>query len=868
MYKKLLVMCLLIFLIFSSVRAEQKGVEINYELPVEDELPANYRVTLAITDPERPERIITTFANGIVKEVTEENQGEFTETWDGLDDNYMPLPAGEYGVRGIYMPAEKWEVTGEYHTIIPQYLFSVGDSWMPKKEEEMKNPWISGHNFGPPKAIDTSVDGKAAFFWEYIENSHNPFLLDLNRDINYNQVLEKYESWGAAGGWEVATNGELVWAVTDNGGEQIIYRADREDFGNQEGAYRNNVTRPQGHVTSMAAKKNEQDSHLLYTAQRGKIIDGNKESTDKSINKIIIYDGEQAEILDSRSLKDPQSIQVSYNGQSLYALNKKKDGIWLINKIKLENGLFKGDWEQISRLELTEKPYDFQINNENHIYISFPEINQVKKFNLEGKKIFNLGKKNQQQPGDYDSMVFMSPHSLALWKDEEGEERLLVNERKGPYRISEWSNEGNLLREWFYRPGPQAQGHGDFVLDPQNPQYIYSTGPDGLIRAKMDIKNRNWEIDAVWPEISGSHFDPEIINFEGNKYLAVTGFGGTGNHLLYRKEGKEWLPSAGIIRDNDHDYFWNDENGDGKINEEEYQDRDSLIPNFRYWGEQWLDDLSITSVGKKNIFRIRPDEFDEHGNPIFVAGDLVDSNWEGVVTDPVLKAKDDEENDLYKYYAANELTDSFNIDWTKFASDEGDFYVNSPGGPDLPHNNVSSIGTVGNHFSQIKITRYSPDEKGNLKLQWRVGRKHFGNQIEKPGEMYGTMHINSPINDILGVHDAHGLYHLFTASGFYLDTLMVSAARPGYRGQYGPQKGGVYAHFNHDAGEFWTSTVHFEYDGEVYLAMGRNYVNIYKLKNYPLKEDVYHYIDKIDENIEIKEEQIAEPKEAAEKLRE
>ena len=31
-----------------------------------------------------------------------ENQGRFTETWDGLDENYMPVPPRTYALKGIY----------------------------------------------------------------------------------------------------------------------------------------------------------------------------------------------------------------------------------------------------------------------------------------------------------------------------------------------------------------------------------------------------------------------------------------------------------------------------------------------------------------------------------------------------------------------------------------------------------------------------------------------------------------------------------------------------------------------------------------------------------------------------------------------
>ena len=36
---------------------------------------------------------------------------------DGLDDNFMPAPPGNYGVKGIFSRASVWPIDGEQHTI-------------------------------------------------------------------------------------------------------------------------------------------------------------------------------------------------------------------------------------------------------------------------------------------------------------------------------------------------------------------------------------------------------------------------------------------------------------------------------------------------------------------------------------------------------------------------------------------------------------------------------------------------------------------------------------------------------------------------------------------------------------------------------
>src|ERR1700719_1648110 len=68
------------------------GVPVTYQLPTDGPLPRTWRVTLAIVDPKNPDWIISQFTCGAVRTVTGENGGKFTETWDGLDDNFMTVP--------------------------------------------------------------------------------------------------------------------------------------------------------------------------------------------------------------------------------------------------------------------------------------------------------------------------------------------------------------------------------------------------------------------------------------------------------------------------------------------------------------------------------------------------------------------------------------------------------------------------------------------------------------------------------------------------------------------------------------------------------------------------------------------------------
>ena len=85
--------------------------------PVEFTLPSGgtYLVSLAVVEKEHPERIVSTFVAGEAFDSTVSNR--YTVSWNGLDENFMPVPPGEYGLKGIYSPATVWPADGKPHAI-------------------------------------------------------------------------------------------------------------------------------------------------------------------------------------------------------------------------------------------------------------------------------------------------------------------------------------------------------------------------------------------------------------------------------------------------------------------------------------------------------------------------------------------------------------------------------------------------------------------------------------------------------------------------------------------------------------------------------------------------------------------------------
>jgi hypothetical protein len=342
MMRLLIKLVLVAGIAYSSLAAAETApsvpATVSYTLPTDGPLPRTYRVTLAITAPDNPDWIVSTFVAGEPRTVTEENQGRFTETWDGLDDNFMPVPPGEYGVKGIYMPSEVWAPDGKPHTLRAKYL-SGPNALMPRRALGEQGPYIRGES-GPfitgdqvePGMGDVAVgpNGIAVFYWKFLENAQNAYRVDLNHPLGPEQLLGGFNSGGMGGGPRVATDGETVWAVAPDaeGVSAVPYvkpylcRADERPFGTDHSRYRRNVTIPEGHVTGLAAwRPPAGQSSVLYVAERGRIVETSvksqhiasvfRESAEERVNIVRALDGTTAKELSRVPISEPTAIALA-----------------------------------------------------------------------------------------------------------------------------------------------------------------------------------------------------------------------------------------------------------------------------------------------------------------------------------------------------------------------------------------------------------------------------------------------------------------------------------------------------------------------------------------------------------------------------
>lgn len=826
------------------------GVPVSYQLPTTGPLPRTYRVTLAIVDAKNPSWIISQFASGVARTVTAEDGGKFAENWNGLDDNFMPVPPGTYAVKGIVMPARQWHVDNEWHSVTPRFQ-SGASPWLPSPDDWRKPEPFGGDPVGAPFGdVAVGPNGVAVFYYTYLENGLNNPMVDLKKPLGPDQFIRAFNSGGAGGGPCAATDGETVWAFSTDGGPKFVYRADGKAFGKAEGANRPNSYAPEGWVTAMAVWRGDSAGRaLLYVAQRGKITSERgarhvsyRESPTEFADKVTVHDGDNGKVLAELPLTRPQGLVVQ--GGALYALHREGTG-FVISAAKLTDGL-PDAWQKVFAVSADIRPADLEIDRSGRFYLSDSAANKVFQLDRAGKVTRTFGRLAAQKPGRFDPETFIAPGKLATWTAPDGGDRLLVVENGGPNRVTEWSADGKFIREFMSLQTHANDGYG---FDPEHPEHVYLPGQQHwLTRFRVDYEKRTWTIDAVWPDVGS---DPRTGRLDRLQFFRVHGrlyLAGRRSYDLYRLDGDRWLHSAGILRERKDPAkpathsLWHDANGNGRVDDDELTPTELPGTVLTYHGQRWLGDLSFLAPaqGGRDLWRLAPSGFDPHGNPIF-------KQWQKVLTDPIFTARAEGKADAI--HGGNELSDKFTSDWMGADGSPAEgFFIQARGGK-----NFSA-----NEGAQHKISRYVPDGAGGYRLQWRTGRTAL-EWTARPGELYGGMRIQKPINGLISVVDQSrcGIL-LYTDEGLYVDTIFPDGR------VHSRKETGIYP----QPGEFFAGeVVPNQVNGKIYVAMGKYTPLLFDVDGWSLKENPARPLTTVQPTVSISAAQIATPPEIALSLR-
>jgi hypothetical protein len=829
--------------------AETPAVVVHYQLPTDGPLPRTYLVTLAITEVKDPAWIVSNFASGVVRTVTAENQGKFSETWNGLDDNFMPAPPGTYGVKGICMPAQKWAIDGQYHAVIPK-LAATASSWGQSPAEDTLPGKIEGDPVDAPLGdVDVAPTGKGTLAFEYLENGRNYFLTDFTKPVGYDQVITGYDSGVFAGATSICTDGVATWCFSTDGGTPFIARADGQPFGHQKTG-RDNVYLPAGWVTGLAAWPDHALGRtVVFDAEGDRLTPASRQELGRG-GRVKALDSQGAAVLAQWKIERPLGVAV--RRERLYILHGGGDAFEVLS-LPLGSGWEKTKPSLLFKVPVGLHPFDLEADSHGRVYLSDSSANHVCQFDPQGRLLRAYGRLNAQATGHYDPQTFMAPEKLACWTDAQGQDRLLVVEKAGPNRLSEWSGDsGQMLREWVV---PQTFANNGYAVDPRHPDLIYLQAQrDTLVRWKVNYATGQWTVDAVWSGVGPGAFGDKLLQplamprlvYRGDDAYLVFGRG----YAVYHLEGDRLRACAAVLAegtgDDQRNYLWRDLNGDGQVQREEYRPFAMKIPPgvFRYFGETWFDDLSLVGIGgdTPDIWRLAPDGFDSRGTPSYDPG-----GWRKLLTDEIFTAR--RNGNAPALRGGNEAGDSFNSAWASVVrAPGGDLYVSARSGPDFS----------ANQGAQFKLSRYVHDGRGGYGQRWRVGRESLGN-IARPGEIYGSIYVSAPLNGLVPVIDnSRAGVVLYNEDGLYVDTLFPDDH--------------LISHYRMGAywipGEYFAGDVYANRDnGKIYFALGKEVPRLFEAKGWSTTENPVHGLTACDATVKLEANDIALPPEAALEIR-
>jgi hypothetical protein len=553
------------------------------EMPPEQPLPLTFQYDM----PREGEATVQLFDDDnesvrILVPQQRRPQGTNTESWDGLDKDGEPLPAGEYTWRGLV-----------HDPIEMQYRFSVHNSGNPPyPTDDNTGGWGGDH--GVPTTVLALEDGMV-LAWSSCEYGWGIIRVDLDGQKKWgSKRTAKY----------MATDGERLFFAGGHGfqGSDRVTVLDLEDSRTLN--FRPAVEKlplPENGVGEAGCTGLACDGERIYVAYGERDLIG-------------IYDLD-GNLTDRWDVETPGRLAIRPDG-SLAAVSDDR-------VVSVDEG-------EVREL-VNEKLGDARglaVDEAGNMYVSQAgDLQQVRVFDPAGDLVRVVGKTGGRPArGRYDPSGMYEPGGIDI--DARG--RLWVAEAAGsPKRISVWDTEtGENLDEYFGGSAYFAYGE----IDPARPQEILT-------------HNVLWEIDwdsyetrpktTVWrktaphmiPAITASgrrRNSPQLLTADNGEQFMWGGRGGL--EILMRRDDDLFKPFLAIGRvgsfplDDDQkdglsgrNYFWQDENDDQCVQVEEL----FKLPGGRRFNKVSVSLDTDLSLYLSKGYRLRPVEMTETGQPMY-----------------------------------------------------------------------------------------------------------------------------------------------------------------------------------------------------------------------------------------------------------
>jgi len=724
--------------------------------------------------------------------------GAHATTWDGLDSQGQPVPAGNYQWKGVCA-----NIRVQYHMTVgntgqPPYWTSDGKGswggWNPSTAASDGENWylLFRMEEGQPCLIKVDRAGKSLWKTRVPSEVYGSDIVGGAVAIacgeKYVYIAGTEDSYDPKrftptreGLWRV--NREDGSHVPWPGGKLVLWLTETRTGGEETQLYMG-----LGAIWAKLRQGNYTDPYPL-TGVRGLAVSANRIYVPLCFeNNIAVYDDSGSRIDEIPGVSKPNSVALTRDGQLLAASGKQ---ILLIDP-----GTKQSKPLVTSGLEF---PWGLATDGAGNIYVTdLGSSQQIKQFSPEGKPLLTVGKKggDLQFRGPMPPDVLHFPLGLAV--NRYGE--ICVADSGVPgfsygsgARHLIFDRQGKPVRQWFV----VGMTENNIGVPAEDPTQLF-TGYGGLYRCKVDLPNKRWQWTHYWHPTSwhGIFWDPHTLAVpkgqkaiarvrQGKTYVFLPGL----NVSLFRVDGDaltpvvvlgSWLPEDfekgwepylkghQFVRTKpgfpgaggEKLFLWQDKNNDGHTQPGEIAygqtpDKGGAFSSFSEYLDGSFNLYLINLLGspesaRGSIYLLPCKGFDQNGVPQYDLAKMTTVVKNGFLPMEMIPGKNDNYSN-YDFYMRTDASGSiYAVQTTKGAS--------------------KGLGWAADIHRSV-ITKWSPEGR----LLWRVGKKATG--FAKPGENYRMTYLSGVEKGFVFATEVAGPERIYTTDGLYAGSLLKDQHR-------------------------------------------------------------------------------------------
>lgn len=684
--------------------ADQGGADISYDLPRDAE------VTINILDSK----------GWIVRELVrgqDQKAGKNTIHWDGCDQMSHPLPPGEYA----------WKLV--HHTgLKANYILSVANSGQPPyRTDDDKGSWGGCH--GNPLSV--AADDSGLYLTWGMEEGNAVF---TKTDYDGRAIFKIHATQGFSSNWAAAVCGDNLYRVERGGQGPVLMKFEAKSGQWLDWAAKGPSI--SGGKIRLATEQDDPNDPTKKIMQQPQFVAANADLVAVSFpdfDRVAVYKASGEKVKDL-AVEKPRGLAFLPDGRLAVCQLKQ------VTAIDVASGeaktLITADLDDPCGITVARDSKSVWITDQGTSH-------QVKHFDFAGKLLRAFGAEGgMPTEGKIDHASFYLPRGIACGADG----NLYVTEDSPLRRISRWSPEGKLLREWFGPLGPQKTCWPNL----NNLKEMYYQNWGVIIKCDVDLEKKTW-YPVAWYKINAPNtVQPYVWERGGRKYL----YAETSKIYLYDKQSDRWLVAVDFAFGEKDKQIWTDLNLDGKQSDDELQPKGFVLGCGR------LDPRTFSIYGVINfdLFRIEPERIADNGVPVYSADRMTQLTKEPAV------------GTLNSWYDPFPI---YSVQGCEPASDGGVFAAINGG--------RQGSRSAWDRASWNNLIKF--DAQG--KESWRAGVHAGGAQVPH-GDMRMVFRICGKSHGLVFLNDVEVQVNVYTEDGLFVDALMDSNDMAGGNMPLGP----------------------------------------------------------------------------------